>query len=85
MPALVHDAREIHAQAGSFRDVDSPQRVRSEGRGVEASGLRVPLDPCLPGKWRVEAHVPDHSTGLNLSSADGTGGNRPALSQHKSR
>lgn len=44
VPALIHDASEIHASARRFRDVAGPQGMRPEGRGIEPGGLRIDLD-----------------------------------------
>lgn len=63
VPALIHDAGEIHAPAGGFRDVPGSQGVRPKGRGIEPSGLRVAFDdtheakaPCgLCGQYAVNA------------------------------
>lgn len=49
VPALIHEASEIHASACRFSDVAGPERVSPEGRGIEAGGGRVALDDVTYG------------------------------------
>lgn len=60
VPALVHDACEIRAALGRCRDVAGPQRVRSEGRGIQAGRRRMPLEHVRDGLRREACRPGSH-------------------------